>query len=149
MFDSAILRQALADVARALCVLALVVFGLGSAPSGALQVGASPAVAAAIGAIASTELCGGGWGDDQAAHAPCHACRAAAAALPPPPGRAEPIYFTVVRVAYAPVPTEVAPPAALRPLGARAGGPDRRPLHSTNHPFKPGGTRCPFGTATR
>jgi hypothetical protein len=98
-------RQIASEITRALMVLALVFFGLSQgATASAGQVGASPAVAASIAQTAASDYCGGGWGDNQMAHAPCHACRSSAPMLPPPPCVAEPVSFNVVPVTY-PEPT--------------------------------------------
>ena len=92
------LRQYLTEMMRAGVVLALLLVVMGGAPQ-TVQVGASPAVAAAI-AQAASDLCGGGWGDKQAAHAPCHACRSATPLLPPAPCTGERAYVALEKVAY-------------------------------------------------
>lgn len=94
-------RQILVETTRALAVLALVLFGFSQgATAGDFPVGASPAVAAAIAQSAVSELCGGGWGDQQGMHAPCHACRSNLSLLPPPPTTTEPVVFAAEAVGY-------------------------------------------------
>ena len=95
-------RQILVETTRAMMVLALVLFGfLQGTTAGEFPVGASPAVAAAIAQSAVSELCGGGWGDQQGMHAPCHVCRADLSLLPPPPAVCEPVAFATEIVVYA------------------------------------------------
>ena len=118
-----------AEIVRALCVLGLLLFVVtpGASPEVSQsygQVGASPAVAASIVEAKLAPLCGGGWGDDQLCHAPCHACRANLAALPPPPSVAEPAFFVAATVAHAAVPvlpvasaTAFQPPSRGPPVG--------------------------------
>lgn len=108
----------LAEVMRALCVLGLLVFVVtpGASPDLAQtydQVGSSPAVAASIIAAKLSPLCGGGWGDDQLCHAPCHACRAGFPALPPAPMVAETAFRSRVPVVYAMTPELQVLPARL------------------------------------
>lgn len=99
-------RQYFLELIRALCVLGLVLFVVtpGASPDFAQsygQVGVSPAVAASVVAAKLSPLCGGGWGDDQLCHAPCHACRASLPVLPPAPSVAEPAFRFVAPVRYA------------------------------------------------
>lgn len=101
-------RQILSEITRALMVLALIFFGLSQGAEASMgQVGASPAVAASMAQAATSQLCGGGWGDNQTAHAPCHACRSSAPLLPPLPCVAEPVSFGVAPVAYPEAPAAV------------------------------------------
>jgi len=94
-------RQILSEVTRALMVLALVFFGLSQGAAASTgPVGPSPAVAASIAQAATSDFCGGGWGDSQIAHAPCHACRSSAPILPPPPCVAEPATVSVAPITY-------------------------------------------------
>lgn len=111
-------RQILAETTRALMVLALVLFGFSQgANAGEFPVGASPAVAVAIAQSAVSDLCGGGWGDQQMAHGPCHACRSDLSTLPPPPVVCERVVFTAESVDYlSPVPQRAALPPRGRAL---------------------------------
>ena len=94
-------RQMLLETTRALAVLALVLFGFSQGTTaGEFPVGASPAVAG-IAQSAASELCGGGWGDQQGMHAPCHACRSDLSPLPSPPAVCEPVAFATEIVVYA------------------------------------------------
>lgn len=61
---------------RALCVLALVLFGVASVPANAVAAGQ---------AAGPADFCGEAVGDDGHAHAPCHACRSSDVVLPVPP----------------------------------------------------------------
>ena len=99
-------RQYFAELIRALCVLGLLLFVVtpGASPGFSQdygQVGVSPAVAASVLEAKLSPLCGGNWGDDQACHAPCHACRANLPVLPPAPSIAEPAFANVAPVTYA------------------------------------------------
>ena len=110
-------RQILTETTRALMVLALVLFGFSQgANAGEFPVGASSAVAAAIAQSAVSDLCGGGWGDQQMAHGPCHACRSDLSALPPPPSVGEPVAFVAKGVDY----LGPAPKRAMLPPRGRA-----------------------------
>ncbi|MEO8883196.1 MAG: hypothetical protein ABI377_07290 [Devosia sp.] len=96
----------LAELVRALCVLGLLLFVAtpGASPEFSQnysQVGVSAAVAASVAEAKLSPLCGGGWGDDQLCHAPCHACRANLPILPPAPSVAEPAFQSIVPVRYA------------------------------------------------
>jgi hypothetical protein len=107
-----------AELIRALCVLGLVLFIVtpGASPDFSQsygQVGASAAVAASVVEARLSPLCGGGWGDDQLCHAPCHACRANLPVLPPPPSIAEAAFRPIAPVHYAAL---VLPP--IRPVAA-------------------------------
>ncbi|HTJ57479.1 MAG TPA: hypothetical protein VL418_07960 [Devosiaceae bacterium] len=117
-----------AEIVRALCVLGLLLFIVTPGASPALaqdysQIGASPAVATSIAAAKLSPLCGGGWGDDQSCHGPCHACRSGLPALPRAPTLAEPVFRSAAPVVYAdvwalPVPSPLAwlPPSHGPPL---------------------------------
>jgi len=107
-----------AELIRALCVLGLLLFVVtpGASPDFSQsygKVGASPAVAASVLEAKLSPLCGGGWGDDQLCHAPCHVCRANLPVLPPAPSVAEPAFQSVAPVHYAAL---VVP--AIRPVAA-------------------------------
>jgi len=96
----------LAELIRALCVLGLLLFVAtpGASPDFSQnygQVGVSAAVAASVAEARLSPLCGGGWGDDQLCHAPCHACRANLPILPPAPAVAEPAFPAVAPISYA------------------------------------------------
>lgn len=108
-----LLRTYLSEMLRAGLVLALLVFGFGAtAPE--QQVGASPAVAAAIAQNWGSQLCGGGFADNHSGHLACHACRASVPLLPPPPCIAEPAFQGAVAVDYAvAAPVIVATPPIL------------------------------------
>jgi hypothetical protein len=94
-------RQMLLEITRALAVLALVLFGFSQGTTaGEFPVGASPAVAASIAQSVVSDLCGGGWGDQQGMHAPCHACRSDLSPLPSP-AVCEPVAFATEIVVYA------------------------------------------------
>jgi hypothetical protein len=98
-------RQYLIELVRAGVVLAMLLFALGSAMP-EQQVGASPAVAAALAQSAGSDLCGGGkWGGEQMAHAPCHACRTGMPAVPPRPCVADPLFRAWEAIAYLAPPT--------------------------------------------
>ena len=111
-------RQIAAESMRALMVLTLVLFGFSQGTAaGEFPVGASPAVAAAFAQSAASDLCGGGWGDHQALHAPCHACRTDLTLLPPPPKACETVAFTTDQVEYrSPEPKSVFPSPRGRAL---------------------------------
>ena len=115
-----------AELIRALCVLGLVLFVVtpGASPDFAQsygQVGVSPAVAASVIEAKLSPLCGGGWGDDQFCHAPCHACRANLPVLPPAPSIAEPAFRSVAPVRYAAL--EVAPVLPVAAFSPPSQGP--------------------------
>jgi hypothetical protein len=99
-------KQYFAEVTRALSVLAILLFALmpGASPDSASaysQIGASPAVAIALLSASQSQLCGGGWGDDQLGHAACHACRGNIPVLPAAPCVAEPAFLSVISTDYA------------------------------------------------
>jgi hypothetical protein len=94
------LRQIVDDVARALGVLAIVVFALGATAGPGPQIGASRAVGAVLAQLAAGELCGGGFGGDQP-HVGCHACRTDVPLLPPAPCLAEPVRLAAGPTSYA------------------------------------------------
>lgn len=103
-------RAILAEVMRALAVLALVF----------LSFAAQPATAAAAGyhtAYASSGFCGGP--PSEPGHAPCHACRANPAVLPPAPSVAEPA-FTAVSVEPHAMPAQKAASRDRSPANPRA-----------------------------
>ena len=111
----------LAELIRALCVLGLLLFVAtpGASPDFLQnygQVGVSAAVAASVAEAKLSPLCGGGWGDDQLCHAPCHACRANLPILPPAPSVAESAFQSVAPVHYAAlVVPQIRPAAAFSP----------------------------------
>lgn len=84
---------------RAGLVLALVLFALGGTLPDQ-QIGASGAVAASIAQTSVSDLCGGGWGDRQAMHAPCHACRNGVPMLPAAPCGTEPAFGHALSITY-------------------------------------------------
>jgi hypothetical protein len=117
----ALARQITGDITRALMVLALLFLTLGQASQPSTgQVGASPAVHAALVANAAlADLCGG---DDQngLGHAPCHACRTDGALLPPAPCTAQPAFAKATTIAYFGQPELVLVARDWQPAASRA-----------------------------
>ena len=77
-----------------------------------LNFGHTSAVFAAGGrvVITATSVCGDPLSTSAGDHFACHACRPAAAVLPPPPAGVAPVQFAVAPVVYTP---PLASPAAL------------------------------------
>ena len=96
---------------RALCVLALVLFGFASVP----------ASAAATEAAGPADICGEAIDDDGHAHAPCHACRYGDILLPAAPEatQATRLATAVCHVAIA----EAEPRRPASPLASARGPP--------------------------
>lgn len=108
--------RSIAEVVRALAVLALVCLNFTHAP---LAAGPADHVAP----VALSGICGDApAGDPDRAHAPCHACRTSAAALPAPPCTALAADRCVAPVAYA-----TTPPATRRLASCRANPPRAPP----------------------
>lgn len=105
----------LAELMRALVVLALVLLNLSAA---------TPAMATAPGYHPSKPVWQCGFADppDHAVHAPCHACRTGAdAVLPPPPSLAERVCLRPTGIFYRPV--SESHPFSFRALAHRSRGP--------------------------
>lgn len=73
--------QMIGETLRALAVLALLFLSFGHQP-----IAVSPAADTLSLATIATSWCGGPVSDEDRGHAPCHACRIAGSALPPPEG---------------------------------------------------------------
>lgn len=69
--------------------------------------------------ITPDSWCGDPMAPEGAAHAPCHACRADGAALPPPPADATPVCFSVAPVAYDAPLRVTSDPLTQRPIQPR------------------------------
>jgi hypothetical protein len=97
-------------------LLALAVLGL-------LALNFGPPAPAAAGelAVSSTSWCGQPLSPDAGGHPPCHACRADAVALPPPPVAVLPVLFALDAPAFAPF--ILASPPGTRSLAAAPRGP--------------------------
>jgi hypothetical protein len=78
-------------------------------------------VAAGELAVSASSWCGQPITPDAAGHPPCHACRADAVALPPPPATILPVFFAVDAPDFAPF--ILAPPSGTRSLAAAPRGP--------------------------
>ncbi|WMT88040.1 hypothetical protein NO932_05375 [Pelagibacterium sp. 26DY04] len=78
------------EIVKALAVLALVFLSFAHQPVAVAQVDDGPQWA-----VADLSFCGSGPDDGDAGHAPCHACRAGIADLPPAPCVAEPAYVAL------------------------------------------------------
>jgi hypothetical protein len=108
-------RLVIAEMLRALAVLALLFLNFAHAPLNAAPTGAGYVAYAADG------VCGDLPGDGPTAHAPCHACRIGGGAdLPPPCGLPAPA-FTAVAVEFGAM--AVADAATVPLLAAAPRGP--------------------------
>lgn len=85
-----LVRDIGAEIVKALAVLALVFLSFAHQPVAVAQVDDGPQWA-----VADLSFCGSGPDSDDAGHAPCHACRAGVADLPPAPCVAEPAYVAL------------------------------------------------------
>ena len=110
----------LAEVTRALMVLALILLNLAHQTTPSLAYD-SPAYTAGV-----MINCGDVDHPDTAAHAPCHACRIGSAALlPPPPDDGEPAALVYARLVF--MPDYPAPHSDSHAVAYHSRGP---PLHA-------------------
>lgn len=75
-------RQTILEIARAVCVLGLLLLNL--APATTAPAGNAAIAVHVEASVYAVDMCGDP-ADAPAAHAPCHACRASIATLPPSP----------------------------------------------------------------